>query len=256
MKGEKMDVLKSAATQILRNLRQQDILSVVAFSDRAEVIVPASYHQDRSRLEARIQMIQPSGGTEMFQGLDAGAKEVMRSHDAKRLNHIILLTDGQTYGDEQKCLDLASKLAGRNVGISAMGIGEEWNDSFLDVLATRTGGSSTYMAEPQDIRKLLIEKFNTLAQTYAEDVLLEPQELNGIKLSYIFRLQPNPTPIMMDEPVLRLGQILQDTTTRVIFEPSARDTRVTARSPSPPNVPPKSLRAVARIRRSVRILPI
>jgi Ca-activated chloride channel family protein len=218
MKGEKMDVLKSAATQILRNLRQQDILSVVAFSDRAEVIVPASYHQDRSRLEARIQMIQPSGGTEMFQGLDAGAKEVMRSHDAKRLNHIILLTDGQTYGDEQKCLDLASKLAGRNVGISAMGIGEEWNDSFLDVLATRTGGSSTYMAEPQDIRKLLIEKFNTLAQTYAEDVLLEPQELNGIKLSYIFRLQPNPTPIMMDEPVLRLGQILQDTTTRVIFE--------------------------------------
>jgi Ca-activated chloride channel family protein len=98
MKGEKMDVVKSTAVQILRNLRPQDILSIVAFSDRAEVIIPASYHQDRSRLEARIQMIQPSGGTEMFQGLDAGAKEVMRSHDAKRLNHIILLTDGQTYG--------------------------------------------------------------------------------------------------------------------------------------------------------------
>ncbi len=147
-----MDMVKSAAVQILRNLRPQDILSVVAFSDRAEVIIPASYHQDRSRTEARIQMIQPSGGTEIFQGLEAGTKEVMRSHDAKRVNHIILLTDGQTYGDEQKCLELASKLNEHNIGISGMGIGEEWNDIFLDVLATRTGGSSAYIAHPQDIK--------------------------------------------------------------------------------------------------------
>ena len=219
MKGEKMDVLKATAIQILRNLRQQDILSVVSFSDRAEVVIPASYHQDRSRLEARIQMIQPSGGTEIFQGLDAGAKEVMRSHDAKRVNHIILLTDGQTYGDEQKCLQLASKLAERKIGISAMGVGEEWNDIFLDVLATRTGGSSAYLAQPQDIKKLLLEKFNALAQIYAEDVMLHnAKEQEGVTLSYAFRLQPDPAPIMMDEPILHLGQILQDTSTRVIFE--------------------------------------
>lgn len=218
MKGEKMDVVKSAAVQILRNLRPQDILSVVTFSDRAQVVIPASYHQDRSRLEARIQMIQPSGGTEIFQGLEAGTKEVMRSHDAKRVNHIILLTDGQTYGDEQKCLELATKLNERNIGISAMGIGEEWNDIFLDVLATRTGGSSAYIADPQDIKKLLLEKFDALAQTYAENVVLDTQELDGIKLSYAFRLQPNPAPIMLDGSALRLGQILQDTSTRVIFE--------------------------------------
>jgi len=183
------------------------------------VVIPASYHQDRSRLEARIQMIQPSGGTEIFQGLDAGAKEVMRSHDAKRVNHIILLTDGQTYGDEQKCLQLASKLAERKIGISAMGVGEEWNDIFLDVLATRTGGSSAYLAEPKDIKKLLLEKFNALAQIYAEDVMLHnAKEHEGVTLSYAFRLQPDPAPIMMDEPILHLGQILQDASTRVIFE--------------------------------------
>lgn len=218
MKGEKMDVVKSAAVQVLRNLRPQDILSVVTFSDRAEVIIPATHHEQRSRLEARIHMIQPSGGTEIFQGLDAGAKEVMQNHDSKRINHIILLTDGQTYGDEQKCLTLASQLAERNVGISAMGIGEEWNDIFLDVLATRTGSSSAYIAEPQDIKRLLLEKFDALAHVYAEDVVLEIEELEGIKLSYAFRLQPDPAPIMIDSSTLRLGQILQETATRVIFE--------------------------------------
>ena len=48
-----MDVVKSAAIQVLRNLRPQDVLSVVTFSDRAEVIIPASYYQERARLESR-----------------------------------------------------------------------------------------------------------------------------------------------------------------------------------------------------------
>lgn len=219
MSGEKMDVVKASAIQILRNLRPQDILSVVTFSDRAEVLIPASYHEeDRARLEARIQMIQPAGGTEIFQGLEAGAKEVARSLDSRRVNHIILLTDGQTYGDEQQCLELASQLGERRVGISAMGIGKEWNDVFLDVLATRTGGSSAYIAEPKDIKRLLLEKFDSLVQVYAEEVTLHLEPVEGAQLSYAFRLRPEPGLIMVDETTLRLGPILQDASTRVIFE--------------------------------------
>jgi Ca-activated chloride channel family protein len=218
MKGEKMDVVKSTAIQVLRNLRPQDILSVVTFSDRAEVIIPAAYHQDRMRLEARIQMIQPSGATEIYQGLEAGVKEVMRSLDPKRISHIILLTDGHTYGDEQQCLALASMIAERGIGISAMGIGQEWNDVFLDILATRTGGSSAFISEPKDIKRLLLEKFNALAQTYADDVALEFTPQDGVELSYAFRLQPDPGPILVNELPLHLGPILQDTAIRVIFE--------------------------------------
>ncbi len=218
MQGEKMDIVKATANQVLRNLRPQDILSVVAFSDRAEVIIPASYHQDKVRLEAKIQMMQPSGATEIFRGLEAGAKEVMRSLDRKRVNHIILLTDGHTYGDEQQCLGLATKLAEHGIGISGMGIGQEWNDIFLDVLSTRTGGSSAYIAQPQDIRRLLLEKFNALAQTYAEDVTLDLKFVEDVKLTYAFRLQPDPSPIALGEDTLHLGSILQDTPTQVIFE--------------------------------------
>src|SRR6266545_235099 len=217
MQGEKMDIVKATAIQVLRNLRMQDILSVVAFSDRAEVIIPASYHEEKTRLEAKIQMIQPSGATELYQGLEAGVKEVLRSLDSKRINHVILLTDGHTYGDEQQCLTLASKIAERGIGISAMGIGKDWNDIFLDVLATRTGGSSAYIAQAQDIKRLLLEKFNALAQTYSDDVVLDLTPIEGVELSYAFRLQPDPSPIPLNIP-LRLGTILQDASTQVIFE--------------------------------------
>ncbi|HKY54704.1 MAG TPA: DnaJ domain-containing protein [Anaerolineales bacterium] len=217
MQGDKMDIVKASAIQVLRNLRQQDILSVVAFSDRAEVIVPASYQQDRPRLEAKIQMIQPSGATEMYQGLELGVKEVYRSLDSKRVNHIILLTDGHTYGDEQLCLELASKLAEHGIGVSCMGIGKEWNDIFLETLSTRTGGSTAYIAQPGDIKRLLLEKFDALTQTFAEDVTLQLSPVEGAQLAYAFRLHPDPSTIMIENQ-LHLGAILQDAATSVLFE--------------------------------------
>ena len=217
MQGEKMDVVKAAAIQVLRNLRPQDILSVVTFSDRAEIVIPAAYYQERAKLEAKIQMIYPSGATEIYQGLEAGVREVMRSYDSRRVNHVVLLTDGHTYGDEQECLALATKISEQGIGISAMGIGKEWNDIFLDVLATRTGGSSAYIAEPQDIKRLLLERFNALAQIYAEEVVLKLTLADGIDLSYVFRLQPDPSPVIIDT-TMRLGTILQDASTQLLFE--------------------------------------
>jgi Ca-activated chloride channel family protein len=202
----------------------------VAFSDRAEVVIPASYLQDRTRLEAKIQMIQPSGATEMLQGLELGIREVMRSLDSKRINHIILLTDGHTYGDEQECLALAPGLAERGIGVSGMGIGQEWNDIFLDVLSTRTGGSSAYIAQPQDIKRLLLEKFNALAHTYSEDVTLELGPIEDVELTYAFRIQPDPSPIVLNENTLHLGSILQDTSTHVIFEYMIRPKAVKSNS--------------------------
>src|SRR5574338_961645 len=40
MKGQRMDMVKSSALNLLQQARPQDIISVVAFGDRAEVVVP------------------------------------------------------------------------------------------------------------------------------------------------------------------------------------------------------------------------
>lgn len=217
MQGEKIDVVKATATQLMRGLRAEDILSVVAFSDRAEVLVPAAYQTDRARLQGRIQMMQPGGATEIYQGLEAGFQEVRRSLDPKRVNHIILLTDGHTYGDEQACLQLAEEAARLNIGISGFGLGSDWNDIFLDALASRTGGNSAYISSPQDIQKLLMDKFNALANVFAEDVMLEFKQVEGVQINYAFRLQPEGGPIAIDNS-LHLGPILQDMPLNVLLE--------------------------------------
>ncbi|WP_345321541.1 VWA domain-containing protein [Candidatus Villigracilis proximus] len=217
MQGDKMDMVKATAIQLLRGLRAEDVLSVVAFSDRAEVIIPASIETDRRKQEGRIQMIQPSGATEIFNGLKAGMQEIRRTLNPSRINHIILLTDGQTYGDEQDCLNLAEEAAAQNIGITGMGIGHEWNDIFLDALASKTGGSSAYISKPKDIQRFLVDKFNALASTYADDVILDFKPQEHVKVNYAFRLHTRRRKRSVETP-MRLGPILRDMPLHVLIE--------------------------------------
>jgi Ca-activated chloride channel family protein len=217
MKGERLDFVKATAIQLMRRMRPQDVFSIVSFSDRAEVIVPASISLDKKQQEAKIQMIQASGATEIYKGLEAGMKEVQRTLDPSRVNHIILLTDGNTYGDEKECLRLAEYAAAHNIGISGMGIGHEWNDIFLDQLASKTGGSSAYISKPKDIERLLLEKFNVLNNTFADDVFLEYKLHEHVKINYAFRLQPEGGPVE-NSHVMHLGPILNDTPLQVLLE--------------------------------------
>ncbi len=229
MQGDKMDMVKATAIQLLRNLRPEDVLSIVAFSDRAEVIVPAGINPDKKKQENSIQMMQTFGGTEIYSGLKAGMDEIQRALTSARTNHIILLTDGNTYGDEAQCLKLAEEAAAQNIGVSGMGIGHEWNDIFLDALASKTGGSSAYIAKPTDIQRLLVDKFNALINTYADDVVLEFKEQEGVKINYAFRLQPEGGAIEIDSAT-KLGPVLRDTPLHVMFEfmvePSALNTDI------------------------------
>jgi Ca-activated chloride channel family protein len=217
MKDEKMDMLKNAAIKVMRNLRPQDIFSVITFSDRAEVLIPASYPYDKRKLESQIQMLQPSGATEIFQGLQVGYNEIQRNAGQERIDHIILLTDGHTYGDEQQCIALAEESAAQGIGISAMGIGKEWNDVFLDTLASRTGGSSRYISRSGDIQTFLMEKFDTFARTLADDVVLETKMMLGAEMAYAFRTQPETGPLPIEESI-HLGPVLHDSALNVLFE--------------------------------------
>jgi Ca-activated chloride channel homolog len=217
MKGEKLDIVKGTAVQLMRRLKPQDIFSIVSFSDRAEVVLPATRQANLQRSENRVHMLRTSGGTEIFRGLEAGLSEIRRYASPKCINHLILLTDGRTYGDEQACYEIAQTAANDGIGISGMGIGSGWNDVFLDQIANITGGSSMYVSQPKDIEYLLNEKFTHLSQAFAENVTLEYETQPGVALNYAFRLRPETTPFSTKNPLV-LGPILHDEPLLVLFE--------------------------------------
>ena len=139
-------------------------------------------------------------------------QELRRGLAPGQRNHLILLTDGHTYGDEPACLALADEAATLRIGISALGIGSDWNDSFVDQLA-----SKIYISRSRDVESILLEKFSSLTQAMMDDVVLHAHPVDGVRPTYAFRTQPQAGPIEVQEN-LHLGPILAGSELRILIE--------------------------------------
>ena len=218
MSGTRMDKVKVAAHQIIDHLNEDDILSVVTFNDRAEIIIPATPVRDKPALKARISMIITSGGTEIFKGLSDGVEQNRRYLAPKLVNHVILLTDGNTFGDEEDCLELAHTASREGIGISAMGLGEEWNDEFLDKLASATGGTSAYINSASGVVRFLNERVRNLTDAFAERMQISIAPDPDIQIESAFKLSPQPQPISTDTGYIQLGSIQKNRPISVLFQ--------------------------------------
>jgi Ca-activated chloride channel family protein len=207
MSGARMDRVKVAANQIVDQLGPDDYLSVVSFSDFADVIIAGESVTDHNSLKNSISTINPDGGTKIFQGLSVAMNLVIKNLDDNLVNHIVLLTDGKTYDDESLSLELADEAAEKGIGISTMGIGDEWNDEFLDDLATRTGGYSAYINSPGAVVRFMSERVRSLGASFAERVNISIAPDPDVRLESVFKLMPNPQPIEHATQPIPLGNL-------------------------------------------------
>lgn len=218
MSGTRMDKVKVAAHQIIDQLSESDVLSVIGFNDRAEVIIPATAVRDKAVLKAKVSMMVASGGTEIFRGLEAGVAQNRRFLAPRLVNHVILLTDGNTFGDHEACLELAQDATADGIGISAMGLGQEWNDEFLDKLASSTGGTSSYIRSASAVAKFLNDHVRNLSDAFAERIQISIAPDPDIQLESAFKLAPQPQPLSIDQGYVPLGSLQANRMISVLFQ--------------------------------------
>ncbi len=191
MQGMRLQQVKEATRQIIDKLQPEDALGLVVFSDRAEVLLPSQLNIDKAVAKSIASTIQPSGGTEILQGLLAGLKEVDRSRSHASVNHLILLTDGQTYGDEQGCLEEAERAGLRQISLSTMGIGSDWNEDLLDQMASLSGGVSTYIDSPRKVTDIFKDTMRHLGMVVARELAMTINPRPGIRLQEAFQITPH-----------------------------------------------------------------
>ncbi len=218
MKGARLQHVKRAAQHIITECGAEDILSVVTFSDRAEVVIPAQPVVDAPSMKALVSTIRAGGSTSIRAGLQAGLAQVERHRHPRYVNHLILITDGRTYGDEEACLALAREAREAGIGISGMGIGEDWNDSFLDRLASITGGTSAYIGSLEAISRFLRERVRSLATAYAERSWLNVAPAVDVELDSAVRIAPSPMRLETATCPISLGALNGLAGTRVVLQ--------------------------------------
>lgn len=195
MQGERMEMVKSVLRKIMPKVSPSDLVSIVAFSDKPELICASASLGQIDFIQEKIDKIECSGSTEIFKGLKAGTDLLFAGGITNPIRHLILLTDGHTYGDEEACFDLSRDAFNQGITFSAIGLGHEWNDIFLDQLTANTGGSTTFVISEEDLYNYLERQFNSSERVYAGKLSYEFHCGPEVSLKTAFRLQPEVMPI-------------------------------------------------------------
>lgn len=223
MQGAKLAALKEATKRVIDTLTPQDIVSIVLFDDTVQTLVPATFAADRDGLKAQVDAIEEAGGTAMSGGMAAGIVELRKNRDPGRVSAMLLLTDGQTWGDEDRCRALAQELARDNVRVTALGLGAEWNEKLLDDIAEATGGVSDYIADPAQITTFFQHAVRTAQGTVAQDARLLLRLVRDATPRAVYRASPiianlGYQPIGDSEIAVRMGTIETDAPSSVIID--------------------------------------
>ncbi len=223
MQGAKLAALKDAVKRVIETLTPQDIVAIVLFDDTVQTLVPATFATDKAALIAQVDAIEEAGGTAMSGGMAAGIVELRKNHDPGRVGAMLLLTDGQTWGDEDRCRALAQELARDGVRITALGLGAEWNEKLLDDIAEATGGISDYIADPAQITTFFQHAVRTAQGTVARDARLLLRLVRDATPRAVYRASPvianlGYQPIGDSEIAVRLGAIEAETPSSIVVD--------------------------------------
>jgi len=209
MKGARLQQVKVAARYIVDQMGANDVLSVVAFSDRAEVLVPGRRGIDKAVARTTIRNLRSGGGTELLQGLRLGLQEVGRWQTQGMQSHLILLTDGQTYGDDAECLE-AARLAGQQgISLTLLGVGADWNDHLLEDMARLNGASSSsaYIDSSSKIAKTFHDCVESLGNLFAQNLSLSLHFSEGVELREAYQVSPHIARLYLTDDCILLGSL-------------------------------------------------
>ena len=132
------EVANEAAIAGLRSLSRLDEATVVAFSGDPDLVVPRATIDDGRSMARAISGIQPRGGTNMFPAMELAFEELRASR--ARTRHMVVLTDGQTSGDQAEGLEIARRARAAGMTVSAIGVGDGANNDLLRQIAAAGGG--------------------------------------------------------------------------------------------------------------------
>jgi Ca-activated chloride channel family protein len=137
--GTEIAAAREGAFAALRRLGPADIVSVVAYDDVVQVLVPATRFPERGLIENGLRA-QPAGGTALFAGVVKCAGELRKFADGNRVNRIIVLSEG-TVGAGLG--GLRAQLVEEGISVATVGLGPSRNADLLSALDAGEAGHTT-----------------------------------------------------------------------------------------------------------------
>jgi len=167
----KMDWVKEAFDIFIRQVRDEDFVSLVVFNQEATLLFPSlrmDTPERREQFRQTVQSIEPGGGTNLKAGLELGLQQVLANFRNDYTNRVLFLTDGM--GESEGILEMAESYAAIGINISTIGVGTGFDLDLMTRLAEKGGGSSRFIADRKEMEQIFGSELSRMVTPVARDL--------------------------------------------------------------------------------------
>jgi Ca-activated chloride channel family protein len=202
MQGRPLHEAKRCAARIVERLDADDWVSVIAYDNEAQVVVPATRVVDKAAVIREIESIREGGMTDLHAGWLAAAEQAARHISPEVVSRVLLLSDGcanRGVTDTATLSERCSQMAAAGVSTSTYGLGENFNEDLMLAMARSGRGNGYYGQTADDLMEPFQQEFDLLQSLCARNLVLTLEPRPGVTCS-----------ILNDLPVVGEGWRLPD----------------------------------------------
>ena len=189
MQGQKLDRARDAARALVTALGEGDCFSLIEFSSQARVALPSTLVSAATRETAlaAIDRLSAMGGTNMSSAFDVAAGQLAAGRAQGRIDKVFLASDGQANEgvfERSSLLQIAARDFG-GATLSTFGLGEDYDEDFMNALAASSGGRARYIASPEVLAEAFREELSRAATVVARNVRLRVNGVAGASIESV-----------------------------------------------------------------------
>jgi Ca-activated chloride channel family protein len=214
MEGEKIDRARDSVLGLLRDMRDSDEIALVRYSSSAELVQPLARLGDvREGLSARIRRLDAGGGTNIPSGLEMGLRTLSEA-ETGRVRRVVLVSDGLDSSRTQS-ERLASDSAERGITVSSMGIGLDFDESYMSSIARDGHGNFAFVNDGAALATFLTRELHEASATTVENAAVRLALPRGMRF---VRATGAAARVEGDSVVLRMGSLFAGDQRRSVVE--------------------------------------
>ncbi|MFC8224458.1 von Willebrand factor type A domain-containing protein [Streptomyces sp. NPDC057287] len=170
----RLDLAKTSLGILTDELRDDDSVSLVTFSDEAETRLPMTrLRGNRTKIRDAIEVMEPADSTNVAAGVEQGYEEAVDGHRKGANNRVVLLSDALANTGETDADAILERIgeAREEYGITlfGVGVGSDYGDELMERLTNKGDGNTTYISDETQARKVFVDQLPAHVELRARD---------------------------------------------------------------------------------------